>query len=116
MSSSASLLKGLRKAKKGESEIEVLFEIMAEARQCSAKSRRDRHKKAITVTATRLNERRDPRMRRRVEGLYPSTRKPPRASKAKKADGERLIDEVRGAVFPKFERPSPASGFWFRPR
>jgi molecular chaperone DnaK len=105
------ILTGLRKAPKGEVEIEVTFEISADGIvSVSAKDLETGLKQAITVTATSgLTEE---EIRKMVEESrdYLIDQKHSEEFEAKKQAAEKLVDEIEG-LFPRVETAIAGSDF-----
>jgi molecular chaperone DnaK len=105
------ILTGLRRAKKGEVEIEVTFEISADGIvSVSAKDLETGIKQAITVTATSgLTE---DEIRRMMEESrdYLLDQKSSEELEAKRQEAERLVDEIE-RLFPRVEAAIAGSDF-----
>jgi molecular chaperone DnaK len=105
------ILTGLRRAPKGEVEIEVTFEISADGIvSVSAKDQETGLKQAITVTATSgLTEE---EIRRMVEESkdYLLDQKASEEFERHKQSAEKLIDEIEG-LFPRVEQAIAGSDF-----
>ncbi|HEX8952753.1 MAG TPA: molecular chaperone DnaK [Polyangia bacterium] len=105
------ILTGLRRAPKGEVEIEVTFEISADGIvSVSAKDQETGLKQAITVTATSgLTEE---EIRRMVEESkdYLLDQKASEEFEKHKQNAEKLIDEIEG-LFPRVEQAIAGSDF-----
>jgi molecular chaperone DnaK len=105
------ILTGLRRAKKGEVEIEVTFEISADGIvSVSAKDLETGIKQAITVTATSgLTE---DEIRRMMEESrdYLLDQKNNEELEARKQEAERLVDEIE-RLFPRVETAIAGSDF-----